>query len=361
MKSISRRQFIKGGVALAMTFLMGTKLRLYGIGEESLHIIEGTRNILGTSVTVSIIHHDVDVAKEAMALAFNEVFKINDLMSVYRANSEVYILNENGFYDGASADTIRVIARADHYSRLSGGAFAITVLPIMTDIRFTRSMLKSRRRRWSKTIFSRKHFAEVFSNYNSTRSPIWCMLELTNYENLLIGNGNIEFKKAGMGITLGGIAKGYAVDRAIEVLRQNGIERALINAGGDIRTIGGKTEEVPWRIALRNPENREECITVIELCDKAIATSGNYERYFSEDAKMPHIVNARTGCAAQEMMSATVIAENAMDADALSTTIFLLGVEKGMELVERLSGVEALMITNDRRILRSSGFQFPKS
>ncbi len=315
MKSISRRQFIKGGVAIAMTFLMGSKLRLYGIGEESPHVIEGTRNIMGTSVAASIIHHDVDVAKEAMALAFNEMYKIDDLMSVYRANSEVRSLNESGFYEGASADTIRVIERANHYSRLSGGAFAITVLPIMTGIRFTRSTL-----------------------------------ELANYENLLIGNGNIGFKKAGMGITLGGIAKGYAVDRAIEVLRQNGIERALINAGGDIRTIGGRTAEVPWRIALRDPDNRKERVTVIELCDKAIATSGNYERF--------HIVNARTGCVAQEMMSATVIAENAMDADALSTTIFLLGVEKGMELVERLSGVEALVITNDRRILRSSGFQY---
>lgn len=321
MKSISRRQFIMGGTALAMAFLMGTRLRLYGVGEGPLHVIEGTRNIMDTSVTASIIHRDVDAAKEAMALAFNEVFKINDLMSVYRANSEVYLLNENGFYEGASADTIRVIERGDHYSRLSGGAFAITVLPIMTNLRFTRSML-----------------------------------ELVNHENIRIENGNIGFKKAGMGITLGGIAKGYAVDKAVEVLMQNGIEHALISAGGDIRAIGGRTEEVPWRIALRNPENREECITVIELCDKAIATSGNYEGYFSEGAKMPHIVNARTGCVAQEMMSATVIAENAMDADALSTTIFVLGVEKGMELVERLNGVEALVITNDRRILRSSGF-----
>ncbi|MCD5409243.1 MAG: FAD:protein FMN transferase, partial [Methanocellales archaeon] len=199
MKSISRRQFITGGATLAMAFLMGTRLRLYGVGERSPYVIEGTRNIMGTSVTVSIIHHDVDAAKEAMALAFNEVFKINDLMSVYRVNSEVHLLNENGFYEGASADTIRVIERANHYSRLSGGAFAITVLPIMANLRFTRSML-----------------------------------ELTNYENIRIENGNIGFKKAGMGITLGGIAKGYAVDRAVEVLRQNGIERALISAGGDI-------------------------------------------------------------------------------------------------------------------------------
>lgn len=323
MKSIGRRQFIKGGIALAMTFLVGSKLRLYGFGERSPHVIEGTRNIMGTSVTASIIHHDVDAAKEAMALAFDEVYKIDDLMSIYKANSEVRALNENGFYEGASADTIRVIERANHYSRLSDGAFAITVLPIMTNLRFTKSML-----------------------------------ELVNYENIRIENGNIEFKKAGMGITLGGIAKGYAVDKAMEVLRQNGIEYALINAGGDIGTIGGKTEEVPWRIALRNPENKEECITVIELCDKAIATSGNYERYFSEDTKMPHIVNAKTGHVVQEMMSATVIAENAMDADALSTTIFVLGVERGMKLVERLSGVEALVITNDRRILRSSGFQY---
>ena len=275
---------------------------------------------------MTVIHSDVERAKAAMDLAFEEIYKINDLMSVYKENSEVGVLNRNGFYEGASADTIHVIERANHHSELSDGAFGIAVLPVLE--------------LWKKGVPMEAEIEET--------------LELLDHENIVIEDGNIRFKKDGMGITLGGIAKGYAVDKAVEVLKQNGIERAMVSAGGDIRTIGDKADGVPWRVALRNPEDKKECITTIELCDKAVATSGNYERYFNEGTA-PHIVNPRTGYLAQSLSSATIIAENAMDADALSTAVFVLGAEEGMRLVER-AGAGALIITNDRKIVKSSGF-----
>ncbi|MDD2777762.1 MAG: FAD:protein FMN transferase, partial [Methanocellales archaeon] len=177
-------------------------------------------------------------------------------------------------------------------------------------------------------------------------------LELLDPENITINGGRIQFKKAGMGLTLGGIAKGYAVDKAIETLKQNGIEHALVSAGGDMRTLGNKLDGTPWRVALRNPQDKKASITTIELCDKAVATSGNYERGLNDD---PHILDPRTGSIIRGLMSVTILAENTIDADALSTAVFVLGAEEGMRLVER-SGSEALIITNDGNIVRSSGF-----
>jgi len=141
------------------------------------------------------------------------------------------------------------------------------------------------------------------------------------------------------------------------VLKENHIEHALVNAGGDIRAMGSKTEDKSWNVALRNPKNRTEHITVLNLCDMSVATSGNYERYFSEEARASHIIDPETGYATDELLSATIIAENATDADALATAVFVLGEVDGMKLVESLDGIEGLIITPDRRILRSSGFE----
>jgi thiamine biosynthesis lipoprotein len=271
---------------------------------------------------MSVVHSDVDLAKKVIDSAFNEIYKIDRLMSIYKENSEVYALNRDGFYEGASADTIHVIKRASYHSGLSNGAFSIAVLPIL-DL-------------WKRKVAP-------------TEAEISERLELLDHESIITEDGKILFKKNGMGITLGGIAKGYAVDKAIEALRQNGIEHALVNAGGDIRTIGEKTDGVPWKIALRDPEDKKGCTTTADICNKAVATSGNYER------SSPHLVDPRTGYATQRMMSATVIADSAMDADALATAVFVLGAEEGIDLVERASA-EALITTNDGKILKSSGF-----
>jgi thiamine biosynthesis lipoprotein len=161
----------------------------------------------------------------------------------------------------------------------------------------------------------------------------------------MVENGCIQFRKAGMGITMAGVAKGYAVDKAIAALKRGNIRHALVNAGGDIRVIGGKTETVPWRIAIRDPRDKTRIVTDIELREQAIATSGTYQRSFSD------ILNPRIGRPSQGLLSSTIIAEKAIDADILSTCVFILGAERGIELLKRLDGVKALMITRDGDIL----------
>ncbi|UZE92242.1 MAG: FAD:protein FMN transferase [Methanosarcinales archaeon] len=327
---INRRHFIKGGIALVLAFLTGSRIRLWN---QSPHLLESTRTMMGTSVAAMVVHDDVDSAREAMTQAFGDMHKIDSLMSIYRNDSEIATLNRNCFCENPTTDTIAVIKRAIHYSNLSGGAFAITILPIIE--------------MWREKTGAGRH---------PTEDELNGALELVRPEYIALDSGAIRFKKPGMGITLGGIAKGYAVDRAIETLGQRNIKHALINAGGDIRALGGKAEGVPWKVALRNPENKEDSLTVLSLYDGAVATSGNYERCFNEEAKATHILDPRSGHPVQDLLSVTVIAESAMDADALSTTAFVLGAEKGMRLIEKLDGVEALIVTGEKEIVRSNGF-----
>jgi len=297
-------------------------------------VTEGTRNIMGTSVTITAIHSDVGEVKEAVNLAFNEMRRIEDLMSVYKESSEVSQLNRNGFIENASAETIYVIKKGIYYSELSEGTFSICILPLL-DL-------------WEERLKAGRF---------PTETEIKEALELADCRNIVIDGRDVRFRKSGVHITLGGIAKGYAVDRAIEVLRQKGIRHALVNAGGDIRVIGEKAEDVPWRIAVRDPMNKRHFVTVVELRDQAVATSGSYERHIGKAMRVSHIINSKTGQPAQELMSTTIIAKNTIDADALSTVVFLLGMEKGIELVERLGDVEALVVTKKGKIVRSSGFK----
>ena len=295
--------------------------------------IKDTRVSMNTDVTITVMHPDVSEANHAIGCAFAEVYRIEHLMSCTEAGSEVTRLNNNGSLPNSSSDLRYVVTKSVGYSELTNGSFDITVLPVIN--------------LWKERI--RAGAPPTTDEINET-------LELVNYKNISIGNSSISFNHGSMGITLGGIAKGYAIDQAIEVLKEHHIKHALVNAGGDIRAMGSKTEDEPWNVALRNPKNRTEYITVLNLCDMSVATSGNYERYFSEAARASHIIDPKTGYATDELLSATIIAESATDADALATAIFVLGEVDGMELIERMDRVEGLIITGDRRILWSSGF-----
>ncbi len=296
--------------------------------------IERTRVAMNTDVTITVVHPDVSEAESAINCAFAEIYGIEHLMSHIAEDSEVARLNENGFLVNASPGLCYVIAKSCECSELSNGSFDITVLPVIN--------------LWT---------TRILAGSPPTSGEINEMLKLVNYKNISIENNSVYFSHRSMGVTLGGVAKGYAVDRAIEVLREHNIRHALVNAGGDIRAMGFKTGDDPWRVALRNPSNKTEYITIMNLEDMSVATSGNYEQYFSEEARASHIIDPKTGYAAWELLSATIIARNATDADALATAVFVLGENEGMELIERRDCVEGLIITGDRRILRSSGFE----
>ena len=158
-----------------------------------------------------------------------------------------------------------------------------------------------------------------------------------------------------MKITLGGIAKGYAVDEALKVIKDMGISYALVDAGGDISTLGSKPRGELWSIALVNPDDTSQSLATFRVHDKSVATSGNYERYFDPEAKVGHIIDPRTGYSAAGCISVTIIAESCTQADALATGVFVMGPEDGMRLVESLDDVKCFIVDADRIIYRSSG------
>ncbi len=294
--------------------------------------LQQSRQLMGTIVTIKIIGPEAS-SQTAMDLAFDEISKIEDMMSPYKQDSEISRLNKEGYIDEASPDLLFLIERSIYYGTLSSGAFDITIQPIL-DL-------------W-KTKISAGEYPDK-EEINNT-------LTLVNYSNITISNDTVTFNMHGMAVTLGGIAKGYAVDKAVSVLKDEGYLSGLVNAGGDGMYFGTRQDGSNWRVGLVNPDNKSESIVILNISDMAVATSGNYERYFNESARLSHISDPKTGYSCQSLISATVIASSLMEADALATTIFVLGPVDGMELIERIDTVECLLITSDRIILRSSGF-----
>ncbi|MBW6470452.1 MAG: FAD:protein FMN transferase [Methanosarcinaceae archaeon] len=294
-----------------------------------------TRSVMGTIVTINVFDTNETHAFESIDKAFDEIYYVDKLMSSYKNDSELTVLNTFGHLDNANPDFVYVLERSKYYSEISDGAFDVTIKPIL-DL-------------WS------DKYSPGGTYMPPTTDEINETLQLVNYSNMTIKDGSITLRP-NMSAILGGIAKGYSVDRAIESLKLDGITNGFVNAGGDGRFIGLNEENVPWVIGLQNPDKSEEAVTRMAISDMAVATSGNYERYFSDAAKVSHISDPRTGYSAQELISVTVIADTAIDADALATAVFVLGEDNGVEMIEGLDGVECLIITDEKRIIRSSGF-----
>ena len=180
-----------------------------------------------------------------------------------------------------------------------------------------------------------------------------------DYRKLMLQNQTVKFALPGMRIDLGGIAKGHAVDRAIEIARQCGIPHAVISAGGDSRILGDKQGR-PRIFGIQHPRRTDELVLRLPLSNTAISTSGDYERFFiADDERIHHIINPQTGRSAKTSWSATVIGPDATTTDALSTTVFILGPQKGLQLIESLPGIDAIIIDSNAQIHYSSGLQEP--
>jgi len=187
---------------------------------------------------------------------------------------------------------------------------------------------------------------------------------LTNYLQLIIvtlksnpAKKNIYFNQKYVQIDLGGIAKGYAVDRAITLLSDRGITSAIVTAGGDSRILGDKRGR-PWMVGIRDPRNKQELVAALPMTDAAISTSGDYERYFESDGiRYHHIISPKTGESIRSTRSVTVIGTNTTTTDALSTSIFVLGQIKGMKLIESTPEVEAIIIDKAGIMYYSKGLQ----
>jgi thiamine biosynthesis lipoprotein len=185
-------------------------------------------------------------------------------------------------------------------------------------------------------------------------------LPAVDYRHVLLDpkNRTVQFSRKGVRIDLGGIAKGYSVDRGIDVLKSLGFTRAYVSAGGDSRIIGDRFGS-PWIVGIRDPAKGEgNVIARVPLVDAAISTSGDYERFFEENGvRYHHIIDPRTGHSASKVRSATVIGPYATRTDGLSKTAFVLGPEKAMEIYNRLPDIDAIIVKLDGKVLWSNGMQ----
>jgi thiamine biosynthesis lipoprotein len=308
------------------------------MGSHSLpeqQIYSQTRSLMDTTVTITVVSSNETSAIEIIDNAFEKIKYVDELMNNYDNSSEISILNKDDKVTNADPELVSVIDRSIYYSEKSNGAFDISIQPIL-DL-------------WA------SKYAPGGTNQPPTSDEINQTLKLVNYSAIIVEGNNVSMKE-GMKITLGGVAKGYAVDVAIESLKSDGISSGFVNAGGDGRYIGTKPDGTQWRVGLQNPDKNGDALTIMDIQDVAVATSGNYERYFSDEAKVSHIADPRTGYPSSNLISSTVIAKTAMDADALATSVFILGQEDGLAMIEELEDVECLIITNDKEIIKSSGF-----
>jgi thiamine biosynthesis lipoprotein len=294
-----------------------------------------TDGIMGTRIIVELWSDDEAKANEAIDALLQEMRHIDDTMSTYKPTSEVSQVNARAA-DGPmkiSKELFDLLTTAKEYSVITDGAFDITYASVgyMYDFR--------------------KHV-------HPDEAQIAKALPAINYRHVLLDSKNqtVQFSQKGVRIDLGGIAKGYSVDRGIDVLKSFGITRAYVSAGGDSRIIGDRFGK-PWIVGIRDPNKGEgEVIARIPLVDAAISTSGDYERFFEENGvRYHHIIDPHTGHSASKVRSATVIGPYATRTDGLSNTAFVLGPEKAMEIYNRLDDIDAIIVKLDGKVIHSKG------
>lgn len=322
---------IQGKVVVVICLVIVVLLSVVLIQKYRLKPLKQTEMIMGTLIEITIIPANEKAIREA----FEALNKVDALMSTYKEDSEISILNREGEKQ-VSEETLEVIEDAIKFSNITDGAFDITVRPLL-DL-------------WKKA----KKEEKV-----PTEEEIEKAIFLVGWDKIFIEGNQIRLEKKGMQIDLGGIAKGYAVDKAIEALKRNGIKRALVNAGGDLYALGKAPQQGGWSIGIQDPRDEDKIIDIIKVEDKAVATSGDYRRYFTlEGKRFSHIVNPKTGLTVQDVpMSVTIVGPDGTTTDALSTGVFVLGPEEGMKLIESLPEVEGMIISEGMKKLTSEGWE----
>jgi len=336
---MNRRAFLKLsgllGLGVGTAGMIPAAAEAVKFNKDMVKVSE-TRLAMGTFVSMTLIHSSRDEAENAMGLAFEEIDRLTGLLSRFDQTAAVAQLNKEGHLKDIPPEMIQVVARALRYYKLSRGTFDITVKPVV-DL-----------------------FEEKFGGAKKvepTDKEIDRVLELVDAGSIHVEGGSIRFLRPGMGITLDGIAKGYVVDRASQLLSRHKVGSHLINAGGDIRTRGSRAGNRPWRIAIEDPAKRRNYPDIIKMRDGAIATSGNYEIYFDREKMFHHIVDPRSGHSPELNASVSVVADTTMDADALSTSVFVMEPAEGVSFINALPNSECLVITKEGTLLKSTGWR----
>jgi len=296
--------------------------------------------IMGTRIHVELWQDKKLDGAAAIEAVMTEMRRIDELMSPYKKTSELFRINQLATRQAVriSGEMFKLISRSIEFSLLTDGAFDITYASV-------------------------GHLYNYREHKRPDKNALKQQLDKIDYLKIDLNEDRqtIRFSATGVFIDLGGIAKGYAVDNGIKILQQHGVKNAIISAGGDSRILGNRHGR-PWMMGIRNPRKRDALLTRLPLWDTALSTSGDYERYFIEDGvRYHHIIDPETGDSARELRSVTIIGPDAITTDALSTSLFIMGIERGMALANRLADIDAIMIDNKGRFYYSNGLQEPET
>jgi thiamine biosynthesis lipoprotein len=330
---IRRRDLLRHGVTAltcAVVLLVALPARAGWVGEAI--------DLMGTRCSVELWADDEARGRELVAEVLAEYRRIDAEMSTYKPDSEISRVNAHA----AEAPMVigdelfRLIERSLELSVASEGAFDITYDSV-------------------------GYLYDFRAHKRPTDAEIASRLPAINYRHVVLDRAKrtIFFTTQGVRINLGGIAKGYTVELAAAMLRARGVENAILNAGGDSRVIGDRRGQ-PWIVGIRHPRVAGEVVTRLPLVDEAISTSGDYERYFEENGRRyHHIINPATGRPTEGILTVTVIGPDGTMTDGLDTAIFVLGVERGLKLIESYPDYETIIVDSSGKVSYSKGLTAP--
>lgn len=315
---LSRRRFITISAAAAGLPLLPVRSASAG---ADLHVWRGAA--LGADAVLQIHHPDAEAAKRLTMMALAEVERLERIFSLYRSDSAIVRLNREGRLASPPSDLLILLSRALEFARITDGAFDVTVQPL-----------------WQ---LYAEHFSQTGADpAGPDRAAVERTRALIDYRAVSIDPASIRFKRPGMALTLNGIAQGYVTDRVVELLRREGLDRSLVDIG-EIRAMGPSPDGTPWRVGLEDPRDPAQIADLVPLENRAIATSGGYGLTFDRAGRFNHLLDPHSGGSAQEVLAASVIADTATVADAMSTAFCLMppartaAIAKALRLDVRLA------------------------
>ena len=297
--------------------------------------------LMGNHFELSAVTEREDLANEGIDAGVREIQRIEKLLTTYDEDSETSLINAHAGIAAVpvSRETFGLIERSIRISQITQGAFDITYGSVD-------------RRLWNfDTTLQRLPDKDTAAK----------MVKLINYRNIILDkeHSTVLLKEKGMRIGFGGIGKGYAAEKAKTVMQAMGVAGGVVNASGDLTAWGYQPDGQPWTIGIVNPNAAGQIFSMLDVTGLALATSGNYEKYIIIDGKKySHTINPRTGLPVTGIKSVTILCPNAEIADAMATPVMIMGIRAGLDMINQLQDVEAILIDDEDRVYTSDHIHF---
>ncbi len=323
-------------IAARLTIVL---LSLIAVSTARADWVRREETIMGTRIYVEAWHEDPVKGEQALDAVMADMRRIDALMSHYKPDSQISLINIHAAVEPVAVDAelFDLIKTSIHFSEVTEGAFDITYASV-------------------------GYLYDYPRHVRPTDAQIEAALPGINYRNLILDaeRHTVKFGRDGMRIDLGGIAKGYACDRGVEILKGFGVAHAIVTAGGDSRILGDRLGK-PWNIGIRNPDNKNKVVLTMPLSDVGVSTSGDYERFFDEGGvRYHHIIDPKTGRSPHEVRSVTIIGPTATDTEGWSKGVFIKGPVEGLRLIEQYPQMDAVVVDRNGKVWYTKGLAPPK-